>query len=369
MYIQRRPRPLSYQDFELLKREIDYGIIYGKIDQWQQFQDGEKRNWVRLTATGNGFFENKTYPLMMGRYFSTFEEKNKSRVCIIGYHFYNQHFPGEDPLHQTITIGGNRYQIIGVLGEDILNKSGAAQMNPWDRRWDLRAVYIPLSTGSQLLRKDYALDNIYMQARKDQDYDLMKTRVYQTLLASHSMAHDFDFNDVGSFMTKITEEISKFMRTWNITLSAIASISLLVGGIGLFSTLLISINEKMLEIGIRKSVGAKEFDIFAYFIIEALTLAIIGACVGISFSVMMIRQVGKPMGFTLPMPIEGILLGLGSRHLYRTGLRSLSRHQGCARRSRPRDILFRVIPWSSRHPCLRLLTKMTVHFPCGIYST
>ncbi len=311
MYIQRRPRPLSYDDYLLLKKEVDCGTIYGRIDQWQQFQVGEKRKWVRLTAVSNDYFRNKTYPLLMGRYFSSFENKNKSRVCVIGYHFYNRNFANEDPLNQTITVGGNRYQIIGVLDEDILNKGGMNQMNPWDRRWDLRAVYIPLSTGSQLLRKDYALDNIYMQARKDQDYDLMKTRVFQTLLASHSMAHDFEFNDVGSFMTKITEEISKFMRTWNITLSAIASISLLVGGIGLFSTLLISINEKMLEIGIRKSVGAREIDIFLYFIIEALTLAVLSAGIGISFSMILIQQVGKPMGFKLPMPIEGILLGLG----------------------------------------------------------
>ncbi len=310
MYMNRRARPLSYNDYLTLKKEIDHKHMYGRIDQWQQFQDGESREWVRLTATNNDFFLNKTYPLRDGRYFSTFEDKTNARVCVIGHFFAEKYFSKENPIDKTITIGGNRYRIIGVLSHDILN-NGKAQMNPWDRRWDLKAVYIPLSTGSQLLRQHRALDNIYVQARKDQDYNLMKTHVFQTILASHSMAHDFAFDDVGSFMAKITTEINQFMKTWNITLSAIASISLLVGGIGLFSTLLISINEKMLEIGIRKSVGAKELDIFSYFIIEALTLSLLGTFVGITFSMMLVRQVGKPMGFTLPMPIEGILLGIG----------------------------------------------------------
>ncbi len=311
MYIQRRPRPLSYDDYLLLKKEVEHENIYGKIDQWQQFQNGENRNWVRVSATNNDFFENKTYVLKEGRYFSSFEAKNKARVCILGYHFYQRHFANGEPINKTITIGGNRYQIIGVLDEDILNKSGRAQMNPWDRQWDLRAVYIPLSTGAQLLRQNNALDNIYIQARKDQDYDVMKTRVYQTLLASHSMAHDFAFNDVGSFIGKITEEIEKFMKTWNIVLSSIASISLIVGGIGLFSTLLISINEKMLEIGIRKSVGAKEFDIFSYFIIEALTLATLAAAFGVIIATGLVSILSVVMRMRVPIPIEGILLGFG----------------------------------------------------------
>ncbi|MFA7025444.1 MAG: FtsX-like permease family protein, partial [Candidatus Cloacimonadaceae bacterium] len=102
----------------------------------------------------------------------------------------------------------------------------------------------------------------------------------------------------------------KNMKKWNITLSTIASIALIVGGIGLFSTLLISIQERMTEIGIRKSIGATDRDIFFYFIAEALSLAILGALIGIGLAWVLITLAGKAMHFPLYLPLPGVLLGL-----------------------------------------------------------
>ena len=95
------------------------------------------------------------------------------------------------------------------------------------------------------------------------------------------MSHDFDFEDIGSMFITINQEMDEMLKKWNLTLMAIASVSLIVGGIGLFSTLLISINERMMEIGVRKSLGATDKDIF-YFIMEALVLSFIAAVIGIS---------------------------------------------------------------------------------------
>ena len=133
----------------------------------------------------------------------------------------------------------------------------------------------------------------------------------QKLLAKHNMSRDFTFNDVGALLYQITNEIGEMMKKWNITLSAIASISLIVGGIGLFSTLLISINERMLEIGIRKSIGATDSDILSLFLMEAIILAVIGALIGIGFSSALITVIAQAIKFNFPIPVEGILLGLG----------------------------------------------------------
>jgi putative ABC transport system permease protein len=138
----------------------------------------------------------------------------------------------------------------------------------------------------------------------------MKTTTRQKLLAKHKMAHDFSFNDVGALLFKITEEINEMMKKWNITLSAIASISLIVGGIGLFSTLLISINERMMEIGIRKSIGATDKDIFILFLAESIVLALIGAFVGIFFSSFLVKALTMALKSKFAMPIEGVLVGI-----------------------------------------------------------
>jgi len=83
-----------------------------------------------------------------------------------------------------------------------------------------------------------------------------------------------------------------------------------VGGIGLFSTLLISIQERMTEIGVRKSIGATDRDIFVYFILEAIMLATLGALLGIALAWLILTLIGKAISFPLYLPLQGVALGL-----------------------------------------------------------
>ena len=309
-YIQREAKPLTFSDYLMLKNEIDSKYIYGYISIYEKFYVGEKEENVRLNATTNAFFLNKTYTLKSGRYFNSYEEVNALKVCVIGYFFAEKFFKGENPLGEIITLGRNRLKIIGVLNRDELNKDGM-NFNAWERKRDLEAVYIPLSTGSLYWRTDNAIDYIYLQAYNNDTFGNMKISTRQKLLAKHKMAHDFSFNDVGALLFKITNEINEMMKKWNITLSAIASISLIVGGIGLFSTLLISINERMMEIGIRKSIGATDKDIFLLFLLEAIILALLGAFIGIFLSSFLVKALSVALKFSFPIPIEGVLLGIG----------------------------------------------------------
>lgn len=309
-YIQREAKPLTFSDYEMLKKETKPKSIYGYINSYEKFYLNEVEDRVRISATNNEFFRNKTYLLDKGRFFNVFEERNALKVCIVGYHFVERFCKNEDPLNMMITVGENRYKIIGVLADDVLNASGM-DFNRWERYHDLRSIYIPLSTGARYLRNDNAIDYIYIQAYDGKTFWNLKTTVTQKLLAKHNMAHDFTFNDVGAMMYQITNEIGNMMKKWNITLSAIASISLIVGGIGLFSTLLISINERMMEIGIRKSIGAKDFDILVLFLMESIILALLGSLFGILISSFVINVIAQAVKFHFPIPIEGILLGIG----------------------------------------------------------
>ncbi len=309
-YIKRETKPLTFSDYTMLRSETNPKSIYGYINSYVRFSYNNVEDRVRLNATNNEFFYNKTYMLQEGRYFSQFEESNAVKVCVIGYYFAEEYFKDEDPLNKIITVGENRYKIVGILGEDTLNQAGM-NFNSWERQHDLQAVYIPLSTGTRYLRADGAIDYIYIQAFDGKSFWNLKSEATQKLLAKHNMAHDFSFNDVGAMMYQITNEIGEMMKKWNITLSAIASISLIVGGIGLFSTLLISINERMKEIGIRKSIGATNFDILALFLMESIILALIGSLVGIFLSSIVIRLLAALIKFNFPIPMVGIMLGIG----------------------------------------------------------
>jgi len=311
MYMRRTPRPLDMDDYKALANSLNYKHIYGTVEGWDNFIWKETKGRVQLKGTDNDFFQVQTYPLEKGRLFNRFEVENARKVCILGPNFVTRYLhSARRLLGEYITIGKQRYEIVGILDEDQLNKGGF-NFNNWSRRWDLRAVYIPLSTAARYLRSNQQIDQIYIQAHDEKSYDNLKTRARQTLLTRHQMSHDFSFGDLGSFALKITKEINEMMQKWNVTLFAIASISLIVGGIGLFSTLLISINERMTEIGIRKSIGATEKDIFLYFIFESIILSLIGAVIGIIISAFLVNAVSTALQTNFPLPLEGVLIGIG----------------------------------------------------------
>jgi putative ABC transport system permease protein len=303
--------PLNYDDYLALKENLNYKCIYGTISQHSLYRVGNKINNIILRATEVEFFQNKSYPIGKGRYFNAYEAENNIPVAVLGYHFAEEYFKDKDPIGQVLVLGSQRFTIVGVLASDVLNTGNGMNFDPWQREWDLKAVYVPLKYGATYLSPARMIHQIYIQSNSSEDYTKLKNEARQILLARHNMYPNFQFMDIGDMILNITQEINKFMDKWNITLIAIASISLIVGGIGLFSTLLISIQERMTEIGIRKSIGATEQDIFFYFIFEALALAFIGAILGVVLAWILIVLIAKGINFPLYLPVQGVAVGIG----------------------------------------------------------
>ncbi len=303
--------PLNYDDYLALKENLNYKCIYGTISQHSLYRVGNKINNIILRATEVEFFQNKSYPISKGRYFNAYEAENNIPVAVLGYHFAEEYFKDKDPIGQVLVLGSQRFTIVGVLASDVLNTGNGMNFDPWQREWDLKAVYIPLKYGATYLSPARMIHQIYIQSNSSEDYAKLKNEARQILLARHNMYPNFQFMDIGDMILNITQEINKFMDKWNVTLIAIASISLIVGGIGLFSTLLISIQERMTEIGIRKSIGATEQDIFFYFIFEALALAFIGAILGVVLAWILIVLIAKGINFPLYLPVQGVAVGIG----------------------------------------------------------
>ena len=258
---------LSYEDYLAIRENLKPKSLYGMIETSSLFRMGNKTNNVRLRATNAEFFRNKSYPIDKGRSFRVYEEEAGAAVAVLGYSFAKQYYKDKNPLGEQLQLGQHRFTIIGVLQDDVLNNGNGMNFNNWERREDLKAVYVPLAYGASYFGTGGMIHQIYLQASSEADYAKLKQEARQLLLSRHNMFPNFQFMDIGDFMLTITNEINSFMKKWNITLSAIASISLIVGGIGLFSTLLISIQERMTEIGVRKSIGATDKDIFYYFIL------------------------------------------------------------------------------------------------------
>ena len=302
----RRSKPLTYTDYEVLKQEVDYQYLYGLVENWYMTPDNE---WNRIKAVDRDYFTAQTFPLKEGRFFNHFEMSRAAKVAIVGPTFAVTYNQGENPLDQIFSFGQHRYRVIGILDEDPLNANAILNMNTWERRWNLQAVYIPLKTGATYYRTNMAIDYISFQASNWEKVNHMKNQITQTLLSQKNMERDFNFQDVGAQVLQFKSEFDSMMKKWSITLLAIATIALVVGGIGLFSTLLISINERMTEIGIRKSVGARDFDIFFYFITEALSLSFMAAIIGIILGSFLTWGLGLAIKIPVPMSMLSVYIG------------------------------------------------------------
>ena len=302
---------LSYADFLAVRDNVEHKSMYATIESNTLMRIKQKDQYVRIRATNTEFFRNKSYNIGQGRYYNSYESDNLMPVVVLGYYFAKDHFGDEDPIGKTLSLGKYRLTVVGVLAKDALNSGNGMNFNNFEREQDLKAVYVPLEYGATYFGTSKGVHTIYLQASSETKFYEMKTKARQLLLSRHNMYPAFSFIDIGDMLLTINNEIDKNMRKWNIALSAIASISLIVGGIGLFSTLLISIQERMMEIGIRKSIGATEGDIFFYFIFEALTLAFFGAVLGIILAWLTIMGIEKAIKFPLYLPIQGVALGIG----------------------------------------------------------
>lgn len=307
---EQHVKPLDFSDYLALKESLDYKSIYSMIERTSLLRVGNQDKYINVRATENGFFTNKNYKISKGRYFSPLEIEEGLPVAVLGHQYAQKYMQDQQVLGESLILGSHRYRIVGILGGDDLNKNSGMNFNSWERDRDLQAVYVPLKYGAYRFGTNKAVDQIYLQSEDEESYQSLRTEARQLLLSRHNMYPNFSFVDIGAMMLNISVEIDKNMKKWNITLFTIASIALIVGGIGLFSTLLISIQERMTEIGIRKSIGATDRDIFFYFIVEALSLAVLGALIGIGIAWILISLMGKAMNFPLYLPLPGVLLGL-----------------------------------------------------------
>jgi putative ABC transport system permease protein len=221
------------------------------------------------------------YPVL-GEFFTEQDLALGSRVAVIGQTVYEELFPeGQLPLGESIKINNVPFRIIGLLEE-----KGGSGFNDQDN-----IVLVPLSTAQQRLfparRADGKLrvDRMYAEAISDEALDSAIFEI-QTVLRE---THQISFRDEDDFTVLSQEEVAsafgEVTSVLTIFLAVIAGISLLVGGIGIMNIMLVSVTERTREIGLRKAVGARRYDIMWQFLVEAMTLAIVGGLLGLLFGV------------------------------------------------------------------------------------
>lgn len=241
--------------------------------------EGENHN-VTVRAAAPNYVQIINFDVVRGRMFDEAEFNGRSRVVVLGADTVDTLFPNDvDPIEQDIKINGLTFRVVGILGA-----KGASGFGPSQ---DDLAV-IPLTTAQERLfnnrsQRDgsFLADAILIQAADEALVDSVIIDASEVLRNSH----EINFRDQDDFQILTQQDfLSAFGAVTGVLtlfLGAIASISLLVGGIGIMNIMLVSVTERTREIGLRKAVGAKYIDILSQFLTEAIVLALLGGALGI----------------------------------------------------------------------------------------
>lgn len=226
----------------------------------------------------------KNYEIDLGRKFSRDEVKNGSKVAILGSTVVTELFGDVNPIDKTIRIGGTPFKIIGVLKEK-------GSMGPMDQD-DL--LFIPILTAQKKVFGTDFPGTVKMIVVKCENPDVVsqtESDINEILTLRHRIGKnqekDFEIRNSAEFQ----ERIKATTATFSLLLFSIASVSLLVGGIGIMNIMLVSVTERTKEIGIRMAIGARASDIRWQFLIESLLLSIIGGLIGVVVGVIGAKSV------------------------------------------------------------------------------
>jgi putative ABC transport system permease protein len=234
------------------------------------------QNWsTGIQGTTAGILEVKDCGLTAGRNMTDQDVRNANKVCLLGQTVVDNLFGSTDPVGQIIRIKKIPFTVIGILESKGQSLGGQDQDD---------TVLIPLTTAQKKIFGTTIpgmVRTIMVKARSTEDLDVAERQVTDLLRQRHHIGAKKEDDFTVRNLTQILQMAEQTTNTLTLLLGAIASVSLLVGGIGIMNIMLVSVTERTREIGIRMAVGAKTWDIRIQFIIEALTLSMIGGITGI----------------------------------------------------------------------------------------
>ncbi len=257
----------------------------------QSQEEIQLRGRANIIATTNGYMDITNLTISSGRVISKIDLENNSKVCLLGNDMAETLFNLSNPVGQSIKIDGDNYTVIGVL-----TAVGSSMGSNVD---DM--IIIPFTT-AKYLGSDTSINDLYIKISDENKADSTETLIEEYIESNLGITTDYFSVSSQDSMLDTMDNIN---NTLSLLLGGIASISLIVGGIGVMNVMLVSVTERTKEIGIRKALGAKRIDILMQFFIEALVLCILGGLVGIAVGLAGGTILGK-MGYTF-IPSIGIV--------------------------------------------------------------
>ena len=261
------------------------------------------QNWsTGVTGTTPGVLAIRDWLLESGRPFTQQDVRNAAKVCLLGRTVVDNLFGEVSPVGHVVRIEKVPFTVIGVLSVKGQSPQGQDQDD---------SIYVPITTAQKKLfgtQFPGVVRRIMVKARSMEDMENAERQITELLRQRHHISSKQENDFTVRNLTSIMQTAEQSTQVMTLLLAAIASVSLLVGGIGIMNIMLVSVTERTREIGIRMAIGAKTWDIRLQFIIEALTLSLIGGIAGILAGIISSQVISMMAGWSTMVSPYSILL-------------------------------------------------------------
>lgn len=261
------------------------------------------QNWsTNIYGIEPAYLSVQKWEISDGRNFTNDDIKNNTKVAIIGNTVSENLFGDMNPINKTIRIGGVPFKIVGLLKNKGENGMGQDQDD---------TVFVPLTTAQRnIMGSEFpgTVRQIIVQAVDGDSLMQAQEEVTALLKERHNIGKNKENDFTVRNFTQMLETVKKASDTMSLLLGAIASVSLLVGGIGIMNIMLVSVTERTREIGIRMAIGAKSIDIRIQFLIEALVLSLAGGIFGILAGIIIAQLIALLSDMTVVISLTQILI-------------------------------------------------------------
>jgi putative ABC transport system permease protein len=293
---------LTVEDAKAILAEIpEVSRVSPAVTGRCQLKYMDKNTGTTVQGVAVPYLPIRNFQVEKGRLFTDAEEDRQSHVIILGPVTAENLFgKEEDPIGATIKVNGVNFQVIGVTKA----KGDQGWFNPDD------SGVIPYTTAMKQVFGLTYIREIDVQCRQEKDLNAAQDKILSLIRQRHRVRPDMPDDVEIRNQADLINTASTVTRTFTILLGAVASISLLVGGIGIMNIMLVTVTERTREIGVRKAIGAKDRDILRQFLFEAIFMSGIGGVIGVAVGVGAAKAVSAATSFTTVLQPQSMIMAM-----------------------------------------------------------
>jgi len=294
---------LTIDDAEKLKLEGTTLAAVSPVVSTRAQVIGGQGNWrTMINGVSIDFLTIRDWTISSGQFFADGDVKSSRKVAVLGATVASNLFPGADPVGSQIQIGHVPFTVIGVLAAKGQNAGGQDQDD---------VILMPYTTAQSRLSGNVRIGQILASTFSTADIPAAQEEISVIMRESHRLGDAADDDFTVRNQTEIAQAATQTTSVMSGLLAAIASVSLVVGGIGIMNIMLVSVTERTREIGIRMAIGARGSDVLTQFLVESIVMSLLGGVVGLAAGYGGAALLGHFTGWSTATPLSAVFMAVG----------------------------------------------------------